>query len=701
METILKLGKNEIIIQTGKMAKQANGAVTIQYGDTVVLVTAVSSDEIREGIDFLPLTTEYREKTSAAGRFPGGYIKRENRPTEKEILSARLIDRPIRPLFPEGYFYGLQVMSAVLSADGENDPDVLALNGASAALTISDIPFAGPVGAVRVGHIDDNFVINPTHSELENSTIDIIIAGTKTGISMIEGDTKEISEETMAQAIEFGYGYIRKIIDLQLNFQKKFGKEKRSKPLTQIDQALITAVGNFIGTEINDIICIKEKLKRQDALGALRQKVIEQLRPDWPDTEDSSFALALRKVEKETVRNMILSKGKRIDGRGITDVRPISCEVGILPRTHGSALFTRGETQSLAMTTLGSSSDEQRMEDLTGHFSKTFMLHYNFPPFSVGEVRPVRGPGRREIGHGALAESALSAVIPKVEDFPYTIRIVSDILESNGSSSMASVCGGCLSLMDAGVPIKEPVAGIAMGLIKGKEKTVILTDILGAEDGCGDMDFKVAGTKTGITAFQLDVKLKEGVTMDILKQGLEQAHTARLFILDKMNQTIKEPRKEMSPYAPQIRILQIDPDKIGAVIGPGGRVIKQIISDTGTSIDIEDDGKVTIASTDPDSIGKAIKTIEDLTHEVKPGEIYEGTVRNIMDFGAFVDILPGKSGLVHISELSNHFVKKVDDVVKIGDIVKVVVIEIDNKGRINLSKKQLEKDNEKDNQESK
>ena len=694
MKTELNLGKEKITIQTGKMAKQANGAVTVQYGDTVVLVTAVTTEEIREGTDFLPLTVDYREKTSAAGRFPGGYIKRENRPTEKEILSARLIDRPIRPLFPEGYFYGIQVMAAVLSADCENDPDILALNGASAALTISDIPFAGPVGAVRVGFINDEFVVNPTHSELENSVMDMIIAGTKTGITMIEGDTRGISEETMVKAIDFASDYIGKIIDQQLAFQKQFGKPKRSKPLVQIDEALIAAVGNLMEPEISNIICIKEKIKRQDALRTLRQKIIEQLQPDFPETATTGFAFAFHKVEKETVRNMILIKGKRSDGRGLTDIRPISCEIGILPRTHGSALFTRGETQSLAMTTLGSSSDEQRMEDLTGQFSKTFMLHYNFPPFSVGEVRPVRGPGRREIGHGALAESALSAIIPNCEDFPYTIRIVSDILESNGSSSMATVCGGCLSLMDAGVPIKEPVAGIAMGLIKGEGKTVILTDILGSEDGCGDMDFKVAGTKTGITAFQLDVKLKEGVSIDILKQGLEQAHTARLFILDKMNQTIKEPRKEMSPYAPQIRILQINPDKIGAVIGPGGRVIKQIISDTGADIDIEDDGKVTISSADNDSIDQAIETIKNLTHEVKVGEIYEGMVRNIMDFGAFVDILPGKSGLVHISELSNNFVKKVDDVVKLGDTVKVVVTEIDNKGRINLSKKQLEKDDQ-------
>lgn len=692
MKTQLKISDKDLIIETGKMAKQADGSVTVQYGDTVVLVTAVSSDEIREDIDFLPLTAEYREKTSAAGRFPGGYIKRESRPTEKEILSARLIDRPIRPLFPDGYFYEVQIIADVLSADGENDPDILALNGASAALCISDIPFYGPVGAVRVGLIDDNLIINPTHSELKKSSIDMVIAGTKTGISMIEGDTNGVTEETMIKSFEFAYVYIQKIIDMQLEFQKKHGKPKRENPLVKVDEKLLNAMRDTIGKEMDKVIRIKEKTKRQDALRLLLQKTIADLEPIFLTMSVSSFGMAFYKIEKERVRDLILKEGKRCDGRTLTDIRPITCETGILPRTHGSALFTRGETQSLAITTLGTAADEQRGENLTGEFSKTFMLHYNFPPFSVGEVRQVRGPGRREIGHGALAESALKAILPGKEDFPYTIRIVSDILESNGSSSMASVCGGCLSLMDAGVPVKDIVSGVAMGLVKEGDKTVILTDIIGAEDACGDMDFKVAGTKSGITAFQLDVKLKEGISINILKDGLAQAHTARLFILDKMAETISGPRKTVSNFAPKIQTIQINPDKIGAVIGSGGCVIKRIIEDTGASIDIDDSGAVMVSSTDAESINKAINIIKGLTQDIEVGTVYEGTVKSIMDFGAFVEILPEKNGLVHISELANHFVKKVEDEVKVGDKIRVIVTEIDNKGRINLSKKKLEQE---------
>lgn len=695
MQTEIKLNGKDLIIQTGRMAKQADGSVTVQYGETVVLVTAVSSDELREDADFFPLTVDYREKTSAAGKFPGGYIKREARPTEKEILTARLIDRPIRPLFPEGYFYEIQVMSDVLSADGENDPDILALNGASAALCISDIPFYGPVGAVRVGLINGNFIVNPTHGELAESQMDMVIAGTKSGISMIEGNTKAVSEETMAKAIEFAYGHIQKIIEAQIGFQKNYGKPKRDNPLVVVDEKLVKSIQNIIGRELDNVIRIKEKIKRQDALRALLQKAMQELEAEFPDTGKSGFGLAFHKIEKEKVRNLILNEGKRCDGRTAADIRPITCEIGILPRTHGSALFTRGETQSLAITTLGTSGDEQRVEDLTGEFKKTFMLHYNFPPFSVGEVRPVRGPGRREIGHGALAEKALAAVIPPPGEFPYTIRIVSDILESNGSSSMASVCGGCLSLMDAGVPIKEPVSGVAMGLIKEGDRTVILTDIIGTEDACGDMDFKVAGTRAGITAFQLDVKLKDGIPIDVLKEGLSRAHAGRIHILDRMAEAISSPRKNVSLFAPKIQTIQIDPDKIGAVIGPGGRVIKGIIEDTGVSIDVEDDGKVTISSTEDESIKKAVDIIKNLTHEVKAGDIHEGTVKSIMDFGAFVEILPEKSGLVHISELANHFVKKVEDEVQIGQKVRVIVTEIDNKGRINLSMKRLEQEIEK------
>jgi polyribonucleotide nucleotidyltransferase len=692
MKTQLKIRDKELIFETGKMAKQADGAVTVRYGDTIVLVTAVSATELREDVDFFPLTAEYREKTSAAGRFPGGYIKRENRPSEKEILSSRLVDRPIRPLFPEGYVYETQIIADVLSADGENDPDILAVNGASAALSVSDIPFLGPMGAVRVGLINGNFIVNPTEAELKESTMDMVIAGTETGISMIEGNTKLVTEETMLKAIEFAYEHILKIIEAQKEFQKKYGKTKRVKPLLKVDEKLADTMRTAIGEELNKVIGIKEKIKRQEALSSLLQKAIIELQPIFLETSVSTFGMAFHKIEKETVRNIILNEGKRSDGRGITDIRQITSEISILPRTHGSALFTRGETQSLAITTLGTTDDAQRGENLMGEFSKTFMLHYNFPPFSVGEVRAIRGPGRREIGHGALAESALQGILPSKEDFPYTIRVVSDILESNGSSSMASVCGGCLSLMDAGVPIKDMVAGIAMGLVKGEKKTVILTDILGSEDACGDMDFKVAGTKTGITAFQLDVKLKEGIAINILKDGLAQAHAGRLFILNKMAETISTPKKNLSTFAPKIQTIQINPDKIGAVIGSGGKVIKRITEDTGANIEINDDGKVMISSTSSESIEKAIKFIKGLTEDIEVGTIYEGPIKSILDFGAFVEILPEKTGLIHISELANHFVKKVEDEVKVGQIVRVIVTEIDEKGRVNLSKKRLEQE---------
>lgn len=685
-----KIRDKDLIIETGKMAKQADGAVTVRYGDTVILATAVSPLKLREDIDFLPLTIDYREKRSAAGQFPGGYIKREARPTEKEILSARLIDRPIRPLFPEGYSCEIQIMSAVLSADGENDPDILAINGASTALCISDIPFNGPIAAVRIGLVDGNFIVNPTHSELKESILEIVVAGTQKGISMIEGNANELSEETMLNAIEFADKHIQEIIKLQLDFQKQAGRPKRKPVLMTVDTTLLESMRKLVEDKLDNIIRIKEKLKRSDALKELLEKSTAQLQPDFPDVTEDSFGLAFRKIEKQKVRDLALKEGKRYDGRGLDEIRPITCEVGLLPRTHGSALFTRGETQSLAITTLGSVADEQKIEDYTGESSKTFMLHYNFPPFSVGEVRPVRGPGRREIGHGALAERALFAVLPSTKEFPYTIRIVSDILESNGSSSMASVCSGSLSLMDAGVPIKSAVAGIAMGLLKGDTKTVMLSDIIGAEDACGDMDFKIAGTQEGITAFQLDVKLEEGLSLNILKEGIKKARIGYLHILDKMNKVMKEARTTVSAYAPKIQTVQIDPDKIGAVIGPGGRIIKRIIEDTGASIEIEDDGKVTISSTEAVSIEKALDTIKGLTQDVEVGKIYEGTVKSIMDFGAFVEILPGKNGLVHVSELANHFVKKVEDEVKAGDKVKVVVTEIDNKGRINLSKKQAE-----------
>lgn len=685
----IKIRDADFIIATGKMAKQADGAVTVQHRDTVVLVTAVSSSILKEDIDFFPLTVDYREKTSAAGKIPGGYIKREARPTEKETLTARLIDRPIRPLFPKGYFYEVQVMVNVLSADPEIDPDVLAVNGASAALMISDIPFDGPVGAVRVGYINNEYVVNPTYSELEDSRLDIVVAGALNGVTMIEGGAKELPEEVLLGAIEFAQDYIVQLINLQLELKSTCGVPKRDVELILPKEELLAKVKELSREDLYKAVMIKEKLKRQEAIKLAFEKIKSTIKEEFPEVTDLELKMACDIVERYTVRDLILNEGKRCDGRTPDEIRSISCEVGLLPRTHGSALFTRGETQSLAMTTLGTKSDEQRVEELIGEFSKSFMLHYNFPPFSVGEVKPARGPGRREIGHGALAERALSPVIPPREEFPYTIRVVSDILESNGSSSMATVCGGSLSLMDAGVPIKAAVGGIAMGLVKGNGKVVILTDIIGAEDACGDMDFKVAGTREGITAFQLDVKLKEGIDLELLKEGLEKARKARLYVLDKMAEAIAEPRKQISVYAPKIKMTTIPPDKIGLLIGPGGRVIKRIMEDTGATVEIEDDGNVFVSSTNEESISRAIRMIKDITKDVEVGEIYEGVVRNIVDFGAFVEIMPGKVGLVHISELSNRYVKRVEDFVKIGEKIKVMVIKIDDKGRIVLSKKRI------------
>ena len=691
MKDKIELGDKIFTIETGKMAKQADGAVTIQYGDTIVLTTAVSPDTLREGINFLPLTVDYRERTSAAGRFPGGYIKRENRPTEKEILTARLIDRPIRPLFPEGYFHEIQIMSEVLSADIENDPDILAINGASAALSISDIPFNGPIGAVRVGLANGNFILNPTQIELDSSEMDIVVAGTKNGISMVEGNAKELPEKTMLEAIDFANQHIQKLIELQVKFQKQFGKPKREPILVNVNEELFKRIQEFVKDKLDKTIRIKEKIKRQDTLKELLKNTIAELRPEFPEAAELEFGFAFHKIEKQKVRSLILKEGKRCDGRKLDEIRPITCEIRLLPRTHGSALFTRGETQSLAVTTLGSTTDRQKTEGYRGQSSKSFMLHYNFPPFSVGEVKPVRGPGRREIGHGALAERALSEVLPPAEEFHYTIRVISDILESNGSSSMATVCAGSLSLMDAGVPLKSAVAGIAMGLMKDEANAVILTDILGSEDACGDMDFKVAGTSKGITAFQLDVKIEEGLSSNILKEGLQKALAGRLFILDKMAETINQPRPVVSVYAPKIQTIQIPQDKIGTVIGSGGKVIKGIIENTGASIEIDDSGIVTISSTEAEAIEKAVKTVKGLTEEPEIGKVYTGTVKKVTDFGAFVEILPGQDGLVHVSELADHFIKNAEDEVKIGEKIKVAVIGIDNRGRIKLSKKQVKK----------
>jgi polyribonucleotide nucleotidyltransferase len=683
----IKFGKQDLILETGKIAKQANGSVTVQYGGTVVLVTACMSKEIREGQDFFPLTVEYQEKTYAAGRIPGGFFKREGRPSESEILTARLIDRPIRPLFPEGMRNEVQVMAIVLSSDGENDPDILAVIGASTALLISDIPFNGPLACCRVGSVNNEFILNPTYQELEKSDLDVVVAANKKGVVMLESKAKEISEEKYAQAVKFGFENLQCIIGLQEEFARFSKKEKAQIQVKKIDTALFEKIKELAKNKLEEVFDLTKKEEREEGIDLLAKELEVTLAQDGFPVSD--IKAGLQEAEKEAVRKKILIDGSRPDGRGFKDIRSIKAEVAVLPRTHGSSLFTRGQTQSLAVTTLGTGEDEQLIEALEGEKYKSFMLHYSFPPFSVGETAPVRGPGRREIGHGALAERALLAVMPSKEKFPYTIRVVSEILESNGSSSMASVCAATLSLMDAGVPIKDAVGGIALGLVKEGAKAVILTDIAGIEDHFGDMDFKVAGTRSGVTAVQLDLKI-DGIGLDLLNKCLEQAKEARFFILDKMNAALKEPRQELSSYAPRIDVIKVNPEKIGELIGPGGKTIKKIIAQTGASIDIQDDGSVLVGSTDAAKSAEAIKMIKAITDEVEVGRIYTGKVRRIVAFGAFCEIAPGKDGLVHVSELADGFVKKVEDVVKIGDEIKVKVIGIDELGRINLSKKQAE-----------
>lgn len=681
------IGSAEIIIETGRMAKQADGACTIRLGGTVVLATAVCSKKAREGIDFFPLTVEYQEKTYAAGKIPGGFFKREGRPSEKEILTARLIDRPIRPLFPEGCVNEVQVVAMVLSSDSENDSDILAINGASTALTISDIPFQGPIGAVRVGRIDGKFVINPTFKELDSSDLDLVVVGTRSKIVMIESGSKEISEDDMLKALEFGHKGLQPLIDLQEKMAKELGARKREVEICIVPEDLVNKVKGESLAKLDKINQLGTKEKREEALDILLKELIEKFVPEGSEYTENDVRSALNKVEEETVRRFIIEKKKRVDGRNFEDVREISCEVGLLPRTHGSALFTRGQTQSLAVTTLGTSADEQTIDALEGETQKNFMLHYNFPPFSVGEVKPIRGPGRREIGHGALAERALKAVMPSKDKFPYTVRVVSDILESNGSSSMATVCASSLSLMDAGVPIDKPVSGVAIGLIH--EANIILIDIGGVEDHYGDMDFKVAGTKDGITAVQMDLKI-HGITFDQIKDALTKGKKARLFIMDKMLATIATPKESISEFAPHIECFKIPISKIGEVIGPGGKNVKKIIQDYNVTVDIDDDGSVQVSSSDDESIKKAVAVIKGMVEEAEVGKIYAGTVKRIMAFGAFCEILPGKEGLVHVSELDTKFVKNVEDVVKIGDTFPVKCIEIDDQGRVNLSKKQAD-----------
>jgi len=687
----VKLGDSNLIIETGRMAKQADGACTVQLGGTVVLVTAVCAKEPREDLDFFPLTCEYQEKTYAAGKIPGGFFKREGRPSEKEILTARLMDRPIRPLFPKGFINELQVVSIVLSSDGENDSDVLAMIGASTALTISDIPFMGPIGAIRVGRIDGKFVINPTFKELVSSDLDLVVTGTRSAVIMVEAGSNELSEETLLEAIIFGHKNLQPLIDLQEKMAKQIGLRKREPVLFNISEELVKLVKDASLARLDEINRLGTKEQREEAIEKLSKELVAKFVTEDSKYTEKEIKNALIEVEKEAVRKFIIEKKRRVDGRRFDEIRQITCEVGVLPRTHGSGLFTRGQTQSLSVTTLGTSADEQMIDALEGELQKSFMLHYNFPPFSVGEVRPMRGPGRREIGHGALAERALKPVMPSKEKFPYTVRVVSDILESNGSSSMATVCASSLSLMDAGVPITKPVSGVAIGLIKEKGEAIILTDIGGVEDHYGDMDFKVAGTKDGITALQMDLKI-QGIDEALMRKALEVGKVGRLFILDKMVSTIAMPKDSVSNYAPHIVSFKINQSKIGEVIGPGGKNIKKIIQDTGVTIDISDDGTVQIASHDSAAIEMAVNIVKGITEEPEVGKIYKGKVKRILNFGAFCEILPGKEGLVHVSELANRFVKNVEDVVKLGDEVTVKVIGIDEQGRVNLSKKQADPD---------
>ncbi|MDD5166363.1 MAG: polyribonucleotide nucleotidyltransferase [Candidatus Omnitrophica bacterium] len=684
----IKFGRNDLILETGRIAKQANGSVTVQYGGTVVLVTACMSGEIREGQDFFPLTVEYQEKTYAAGRIPGGFFKREGRPSESEILTARLIDRPIRPLFPDGFLNEVQIIAVVLSSDGENDPDILAVNGASLALSISDIPFNGPLSCCRVAHVNNEFILNPTYAELDIADLEVVIAAGSKGIVMLESRAKEVSEEIYLEAVKFGSQALKDIMQLQEDFKKQFGKPKAEDiEYKRIEPDLQKRVEDLATARLKEIYKLTSQGERVEQVHLLTKELEATLICEECSADD--VKMALDEVEKKQIRKKVLEENTRVDGRGFKEIRPITCEVSVLPRTHGSSLFTRGQTQSLAVTTLGTGEDEQMVEALEGEKYKSFMLHYSFPPFSVGETAPMRGPGRREIGHGALAEKSLLAVMPSKEKFPYTIRVVSEILESNGSSSMATVCAATLSLMDAGVPIKDAVSGVALGLVKEGNKAVILTDIAGLEDHYGDMDFKVAGTKSGITAVQLDLKI-DGISLDLLKECLLQSKEGRLFILDKMHMALADPRQQLSAYAPRIDVLKINTEKIGELIGPGGKTIKAIIASTGASIDIKDDGTVLVGSTDAVKSDEAIKMIKAIVEDVEVGRIYIGKVKRIMPFGAFCEIAPRKEGLVHVSELSDHFIKNVDEVVKIGDEIKVKVIGIDELGRINLSKKQAE-----------
>ena len=683
----MEIGGRTLSIETGRFAKQAHGAVAVRFADTMILAAACAEKEAREDRGFFPLTVDYREKTSAAGKIPGGFFKREGRPSEKEILSSRIIDRPIRPLFPDGFKCETQVLITVLSSDQENDSDILGLIGASAALSISDIPFDETIAGVRVGRIAGEFVINPTLQQLEDSDMNIIMAGSADAVTMVEGGCKEISEDDLLGALSFGYDVIKKIVVLIDELKARAGKPKREIVPPEVDEDFVSKVNDRVASVIPEINFTPDKHERSNAFDELISKTVEELEEEYPECKRKVVTI-VEEIEKADMRKRIIADGKRMDGRGLTDVREVTCETGVLPRTHGSALFTRGQTQALATVTLGSKADEQRIDDIMGETTKSLMLHYNFPPYSVGEVRPQRGPGRREIGHGALAERSVEKILPTEDAFPYTIRIVSDILESNGSSSMATVCGSSLALMDAGVPVKCPIAGIAMGLIKEGDNVAVLTDILGQEDHYGDMDFKVTGTRDGICAFQMDLKVT-GISLDIMRAALQQARDARLHILEVMDRTIDKPRAELSSYAPRIFIMKIKPDKIGLVIGPGGKMIRQIIEETGAKIDIEDDGTVFIAAVDQSAGEKARETIEALIEEPEIGKVYEGKVKRIAAFGAFIEILPNTDGLLHISEIDHHRIERVEDVMRLNDSVTVKVIDIDPEGKIRLSRKVL------------
>jgi polyribonucleotide nucleotidyltransferase len=687
-----QIGANSISIETGKIAKLADGSVVVSCGETMVLASAVSATTIKEGQDFFPLTVDYREKAAAAGKFPGGYFKREGRPTEKETLTSRMTDRPLRPLFPQGYFYDTQVISILLSADGENDPDILSMNGASAALTVSDIPFKGPIGAVRIGRVNGEFVANPTHTDRVQSDLDLVYVGTENDVIMIEGAANELPEAEFVKALEFAHGHAREMIRAQKELAAKVGKPKREMPLLSVKPELLEIAYQVAGDRIEGALYTQGKVARSRAVEALREEVKAAMLQKYPEADDFAISQAFDYVQKKAFRVSVLERQKRMDGRGYQDLRQISCEVGVLPRAHGSAIFQRGETQALALATLAPIEEAQMIDAYGGgEQSKRFLLHYNFPPFSVGETGRFGGASRREIGHGALAERSLEPVVPSENDFRYAIRISSEVMESNGSTSMASVCGGMLALMDAGVPVKDVVAGISVGLVTEYDndqlkRYELLTDIIGSEDHFGDMDFKLCGTAKGVTGYQLDLKLP-GISLKILSEAIQRAKEARSKILEIMRGAIDKPRADLSKYAPRIETIKINPEKIGALIGPGGKTIKGIVAETGAEINIEDDGSVHIYATSGESMARAKEIIGGMTREIEIGATYQGRVVSTKEFGAFVEVFPGKDGLVHISELADFRVKRTEDVAKVGDIIWVKCIGIDDKGRVKLSRK--------------